>query len=395
MVSKAFRIGWIMKEKQTFINKAETVVLEVQKDGFAAYLTIKETVEFINEQDILTLLNLAGIKCGLERARQVCREQKIMKERGKPFLVAYAENPLPTVDIHWLNTSEEQILDEKKIAETLENGWYVLRDTVIAEIHLGYLTPGIVNIFGEEIDEDGIIRQFLQSIKGRNIEFDPESRTLIASTAGYVVRNDTEMIHVSDRLVVSHGLFDTGLSCKTNLMVQGDLERCSLRVAGSLKVEGCIAYCSSPGVFASGSIHCHSALGSVLCCGGEITFSDHVEECKLISDGGVTGIGEAQIIGGYCSSGGPIRVGILGNEKGNLPDMEIAVAPFTKELCRTEDEIERSAFLHRFQKALDTVLREAGVEPEITVSSRIYGSFFIRKYGRLINVTQEAVQVSV
>lgn len=384
-----------MKEKQTFINKAETVVLEVQKDGFSAYLTIKETAEFINEKDILTLLNLAGIKHGLERARQIHAEQNITKEIGKPFLVAYAENPLPNVEIQWCNSAEEEILDETHIGDSLESGWYVLRDTVIAKITIESITAGMVNIFGEEIDEELVISQFLQSLKGRNIEFDPESKTLIATAAGYVVKDTSGMIHVSDRLTLPHGLTGKTVSCKTNLVVQGDLEGCSLRVAGSLKVEGCVAFCEKPGIFVSGNIHCKSAEKSVLCCGGTIYFTQQIEHCKLISDGGITGTDEAQIIGGYCSSGGPIQIGILGDEKGNLPDMEIAVAPFTKELCRTEDEVERSAFLTRFQKALNMVLQDDRSDPEVIVSSRIYGTPYVRKYGRQVALTTQEAQVSV
>lgn len=384
-----------MKEKQTFTNKAETVVLEVQKDGFSAYLTIKETAEFINEKDILTLINLAGIKCGIERAQEVRSEQNIGKQVGKPFLVAYAENPLPAVEIHWLNTDKEGIFDEQLLQHHLDAGWYVLRNAVIAEIEVGALNSGMVNIFGEEIDEALIIRQFLQSVKGRNIKFDPETKTLIATTSGYVIRDANGCMHITDRLVVTSDVPEGRIYCKTDMVVQGNLENCAVRVAGSLKVEGSVHFCDTPGIFASGNIYCDSAEGSILCCGGSIHFVHQLRDCKLITDGGVVGADTGQMIGGYCSSGGSVQIGILGDERGCLPDVEIAVAPFTKELCKTEDEIERRAFLSRFQKALNTVLREDMTEPEVVVSSRIYGVARMRKYGRLITMNQEEVQVSV
>jgi len=68
-----------MPEKKIISNESGSLVLEVSEDGFSAYLTIKDSGQMIDENEITSLLNVAGIRAGVDEAILYNRQQKIKK----------------------------------------------------------------------------------------------------------------------------------------------------------------------------------------------------------------------------------------------------------------------------------------------------------------------------
>ena len=55
---------------QVYNNEEKNIVLEISDDGYNAYLTIDKPEEFINESDIIKLIEQSGIKYGIDAAKQ-------------------------------------------------------------------------------------------------------------------------------------------------------------------------------------------------------------------------------------------------------------------------------------------------------------------------------------
>ena len=53
---------------KTFSNQAGNLILELRRDTMSAWLTIKKSNKLINENDILALIESAGIKTGFDEA---------------------------------------------------------------------------------------------------------------------------------------------------------------------------------------------------------------------------------------------------------------------------------------------------------------------------------------
>ncbi|MCD6181062.1 MAG: DUF342 domain-containing protein [Candidatus Cloacimonetes bacterium] len=369
-----------MRDLQRFSNAAETVVLEVDKDGFSAYLTIAETADFINEKEILTLLNLAGIKHGIERAEIKRREEGLPKEAGKPFLVAFAENSLPRISFDFVvphGTFLPSIIDD---INSLNDATFVQNQQHIATVVIEECADSAYNIFGEEIDASFATRTQLKTLVGKNISYDETNNQLFATAAGYLGKTDEGALFVQDAVELHATLRNCEASCKTSFHITGDVIESRLTIDGSLTVDGLIQNCGGEGILALGSISFRNCENSTILAGGHINIQEAVIGCKMVAEKGVKGSEESLIIGGYTSSGGDISVGILGSREKDT-DVEIAVKPFIKEYFRRYDNPPYQRFIKLYQAALSQCFEEDCIFPTVKINTSINGRCRIRKQG--------------
>jgi hypothetical protein len=231
--------------KIEFSNQNGSLTLTVSPDKFEAYLTLKSSDFFYNEEEISELIALTGINTGFQEAREYLRRQGILRLVDKPFLIAKGIMPtLPNavyrLKEHLQAITYQTLITKQKEPNQLGKPNYVTAGVVLGNAELeGEITPGI-SVFGEEVG----IENPMALLVGKNVVYDLEKKQFVAETNGYLHIDEKRRLSISERIELDGELqigADEKLTFVGDLCIGGDLlGNSSLTVFGNLEVGGSV-----------------------------------------------------------------------------------------------------------------------------------------------------------
>lgn len=337
----------------TFTNKQGNLILEISEDKLSAWLIIKKTGRLIDEQEILDLIDEAGIKYGFEGALRYTRKHNLVREFDLKFPIAMckATSIHQTIN-HYFDVEEAKDfsahLDPLRISRLscLEAG------TVLADFsdNIFEREGSIYNVLGEMISFDPKQLEGDKSLAGENVVFDAEKGRFTSTKAGYVSIDDDGRMHIVDELYFSGDLSGVkDLRLPVNLSVDGNVEDSSLWVGGNLLVTGRISQsqvycggdlqvkqeiedCRKPGMEVLGSVECSRIQGTRLLCKGELTCGG-IDQCEIVGELGVRVYDDGGISNSNVQSINRIQAGFVGQpDARSFTQLEITISPFHKTL---------------------------------------------------------------
>ncbi|MFA7543115.1 MAG: FapA family protein [Candidatus Cloacimonadaceae bacterium] len=353
-------------------NKSGNLILELRQESASAWLTIKRSGRLIDEQEILDLLDEAGIKTGFDEALEYIRRHSLEKEYDIPFPIALSHIQEGTAQIK-LNYHFDKSLTEEKLKRLdlyeLSQLSYTEAGSIIAQYsdNIFEREGSIYDIFGEliippEVDEDEAF-----ALAGNNVSY--LAREYAAEKSGYPYIDNKGRICILDSyicqvqdlpslgairsplaLTLVGDLKGYNIAVANRLIVQGSLMDCSVFCEKDLVVEGEIIDCKHAGIQVLGSLQLRSASGSRLLVRQNLEFSGNIQDSELYIDGDIRGTtGESAILGGITQASGNIDIAIAGGK--DQTELEIAISPFyrallmqmTKEMVRLRQEDDEDA----------------------------------------------------
>lgn len=416
-------------------NKSGNLILELRKESASAWLTVKRSDRLVDEQDILDLIDEAGIKAGFNEAIQMMRERGLEKDFDIPFPIAVSHNEdcSHELKLHYhfdatLTREQISILGLKDLAKLS----YASKGDCLAAYsdNIFEREGSIYDIFGELISPMAVDDEQAQKLAGTKVGY--EAGEYVALATGYPYLDDDGKICILDSLTIKADCCDADEAIRSPLALEilGDIENCNIAVANSLKVtgnikdcsvfcekdlvvEGSIIGCMNPGIQVLGDLQVCSIIRSRVLVRHDVRFRDSINDSTLALDGSITGLTEeSNISGGVCQAANDIRIGIAGGD--SETEIEIAISPFyramlmqmTKELVRLRDEGEDLAIaklqerINRCEAELDKqlnafLIRDPDDKKRVLVSTQVYPKtvFRILKHVYPIKNAQRGIEL--
>ena len=322
-----------MKNNRIFTNDKKNIILEISEDSLSAYLTIKESGKFINESEILDILKKAGIKKGLNRAREFLNLNLIKKEFDKPFLIAHRAD-IEDMDISYLFDMGRSYDPVNFISVfELSDLEVVKKDGALAQMKFSDSEgkETLYDIFGNEIDLKEVQSHSINNFLGKNVYFSPEKNQILAEMSGYPYVDSQKKINVESDFELNESFSKVSLDIKGNFIINGNINQSKIDVDGNLKVNGNIKNCLKDGLFVNGDVEFESAENSKIACKGKMIFNKNTSFCVLSSNEEIIGGEDSSLIGGLTQSGKSIEIANIGSPFSVPTEVEITIAPYLKE----------------------------------------------------------------
>ena len=416
-------------------NKSGNVILELRQDTGSAWLTIRRSTRLIDEQDILDLLDEAGIKTGFDEALQLMRKRGLEKEYDIPFPIAvsHTEEQQREVKInyHFDFSLDAEGMENLKLQDLAQLSYAQAGDCLASYSDNIFEREGsIYDIFGElitplQIDETEAVKQAGINVRYADNEF-------IAETTGYPYLDSMGRICILSELMLraesctNEALIRSPLALKitgdiencniavaNNLQIIGNVRNCSIHCDKDLVIQGMIQECRNPGIQVLGSLRVQSIANSRILVREDIHFESEIINCQIACDGSIFGLSsDSTITGGISQAGNDIRIGIAGGEDDT--EIEIAISPFyrsllmqmTKELVRYKEDEDEEAVqnlrtrISRCETELDNQLnsflkRSTDQKKTVVVSSTVHPKtlFRILKHVYQIKTAQNGIEL--
>ena len=337
----------------TFTNKQGNLILEISEDKLSAWLIIKKTGRLINEQEILELIDAAGIKYGFDGALRYTRKHNLVREFDLKFPIAMckATSIHQTIN-HYFDVEEAKDFSAKIDPLRISRLSCLEAGTVLADFNVNIFERegSIYNVLGEMISFDPKQLEGDKSLAGENVVFDAERGRFTSTKAGYVSIDDDGRMHIIDELYVSGNLSgvhdlrlpvnlsvdgnveDSSLWIGGNLLVTGHINQSQVYCGGSLQVKQEIQDCRKPGIEVLGSVEGGLIKGSRLLCKGELSCNG-IDKSEIVGEKGVRVYGEGGISNSNVQSISLIQAGFVGQQgEPNFTQLEITISPFHKTL---------------------------------------------------------------
>lgn len=421
-----------MGNKIEYSNNENNIVLTVSEDNLEAYLEIRSCPDFLNEKDIVDLIDRSGIKFGIEAAKEYLQNKDYLKKFDEPFLIAKGEKfKEASVEFDVLFPLENNYSPEHPITG-LQNLVKVCANEPLAHLFITRdEVPGkdiFGNLMNSGLSPDDVINNYL----GENVYYSEERSQIFSETIGYPyleenkihVKSDFELEGNVDinyqnftlygNLKVNGNITDKiQINVKGNLEVNGELNDVDLIVGGNAKINGDIINSS---VSAQGNLTIDTAEDSTIISAQKIILKNHCHFCKIIAEKGLAGDNSTStIVGGITLSGDNIELAVAGNSSYLNTEIEISISPYlkenmlklNKELIRLTDssnpdkeriktlEDELHILESKFEEKLNQALfSEEDVPKHITVYKKIFGGTYLRILKKAVTVTEDQERVS-
>ncbi len=353
-------------------NPSGSLRLELRDDRLSAWLTIRDRNRLTDEQEILDLIEQAGIKTGFEEALRYMRKHGMEKEFDTAFPVAMCNHVKGEGKLnYYFNLDQAKHFDGIVSREELERLTCIEAGTVLADHSSNIFDrPGsIYDIYGEMLPDEDFDLNEIHKITGDNVVFDQVRHQLVAECAGFPRIDGDGRISVVKVLVLDGGVsgLAEGLRSPVDLEVRGDVASTPVTAAGKvtirgdltdsqvwcegdLQVDGQIRNCVQNEVRVLGNLACAGISDSRVLCRGRIEFSGAVSNSEVVADGGVHSP-RGSVSGGHLESSEDIILNTLGDQTGSPTEVEITLSPFhkallmqmTKELIRLKQDPESNA----------------------------------------------------
>ncbi len=350
-------------------NKAGNIILELRQETMSAWLTIKQTGKLVDENDILSLIEEAGIKTGFNEALAYVREHSLEKEFDVPFPIAICNISESSTTLRYrFNPDTHPELENGLSYAALQELGFFSAGEVVAEYSNNLFEQGgsIYDIFGELIDPGNVDLEKADTLAGENISFNSADKDYVASKPGFPYLDSEGRICLLDLVVLSAEDLPAGkelllqtdtviqgspaqaeITCYGNLRITGDLHSCNLLCRKDLDIDGEIIACRANGVHVMGDLTCKGIIGSKVLCKGQLRFSGTISESNIACEKEIIGEpGNSLISGGLVQSGNSISITNAGSGDGSKTEIEIAIMPYqrsllmqmTRELVRLKED---------------------------------------------------------
>jgi hypothetical protein len=329
------------------------VSLQISNDKMSAWMVIKKADKLVGEQEILDLIDQAGICYGFEDALDWIAEQGIQKDYDKPFPVAMCKpsSGEQKLNLHFdpVNTYSP---DQPWSFEDIKNWTFLSEGTVLADLSFNLFTAGgsVYNIFGE-LTSSSVSGHDLSGICGENVSYLAEKNSLIAQVTGYPYQDKEGKIHIVDSLVyngnlsnlsqplslasslvINGSIINSSLIALKDIIVNGDIEASQVYTEGSLTVTGKITSCQPGGVTVLKDLVVQSIMTSIVIVKGTLKFAYGITGSRVVAEGGISGdYDHSSIIGSQIQTSVSIDIASAGNNDGIDTELEICISPFIKE----------------------------------------------------------------
>jgi uncharacterized protein (DUF342 family) len=416
-------------------NKSGNVILELRQDTGSAWLTIRRSGRLVNEQDILDLIDEAGIKTGFEEALEIMRRRGLEKEYDVPFPIAVShseqENREVKLSYHFDAQTNTERLSKLTLPELAQLSYAQKGDCLATYSDNIFEREGsIYDIFGELITPVQVDETEALKLVGENVRY--EDNEYIAEATGYPYLDNNMRISIMNSmriqadsctpdmpirsplaLEISGDIQNCNIAVANNLTILGSVRNCSIHCEKDLVVEGSISESRNPGIQVLGSLKAKSISESRVLVRHDIDFEESIRDSFIACDGSIRGDTEdSTITGGVCQAADNIEIGIAGGA--GETEIEIAISPFyrailmqmTKEMVRFKEEEDEAAIselqarISRCESELDSQLnaflkRESDEKKSVTVSSKVYPKtlFRVLKHVYQIKNPQNGIQL--
>lgn len=334
-------------------NRAGTLRLELRDDRLSAWLTIRSHGRLIDEQDILDLIEEAGIKTGFEEAARYMRKHGLEKDFDIPFPIAMCDRVKGESKLNYffdLNIAKN--FTGRVRPEELARLTCIEAGTVIADYSSNIFDRqgSIYDIYGEMLQDEEFDLEAAGQVAGDNVTFSLDKRHFVTERKGFVSVDENGRIGIIEKLVVEGDISDameelrspadlevwgniinSTLFCAGNVELRGDIINSTLNCRGDLVLCGEIQDCCQPGVEIGGNLCCKGIKASRVLCQGSISFEDTVEGSEIAADGGLEAE-KGSLRGGQIECGGNVVLRELGDPSGGETRLEITIGPYNKAL---------------------------------------------------------------
>lgn len=333
---------------ERYTNSREDIIIEITENKMCAMMTIKREGGVIEQDEILALMNDAGITNGFVSSI----DQEGEKLLHKPFKIAEVKgiNQEITVDLYYKN-------EELYFPKTPLNEANIFRLVYVQKgSPIGKLT------FNEEmLSRKDVLGNYLISLKGRNsvidkykgenISFNLDTMEYLAEINGYLSLDQSGKYSIVNKLTINQDIGrDYGnIYILGNLTIRGDVINVRhIRILGALTIEGnvvqsnlyaeqgiiikgIIKNCNSGGVTSPGNIECQDIRDSKVFSGSELIVGGSVINSRLVGEVAIEVADDAEVLASDLNSSRSIKVGNVKNSSEANSNLEISVSPYTKE----------------------------------------------------------------
>ncbi|MBT5420653.1 MAG: DUF342 domain-containing protein [Candidatus Cloacimonetes bacterium] len=322
-------------EGKIYTNSDKSLYLTISKDDLSAYLTIQDNGNMIDEKEISNLLSSVGVKNGLDEAIDYNAKNEITKEIGEPFLIALANVTRSEAGIKYnfdiescINPDQQYEMDDLSQFEKVE------KDQAIADVSASEIQSGDADIFGNVVSTDNGHQVNVDDIMGNNVHFSAETNQILATEAGYPYLNHENKLFIRSTFI-SQDIHDTNKKIYGSTTIEGVISNSNLEIFGDLWVKGNVRGCKQGGIIVHGDVILDYAENSDIYASGNITIHHNARNCLMYANGGIEATENSSISGGVIQGGEGLEVFTVGSPLNILTEVEIAIAPFTKEQIRT------------------------------------------------------------
>lgn len=354
---------------KTFTNKQGNLILEIRDQGMSAWMTIKASGKLVDENEILALIDQAGIKAGFEDALRYISQHNLEKDFDHPFPLALCNTGAATTKLRYYFDREHKP-DPAKLLDSLQQSdlSYVLPGTVLADYssNLFDRQGSIYNIFGEIIPNENVDAGMADEKAGQNVDFDPQRNAYVARRTGYPYLDRAGQISILDMITITDstqiqsplrtplsvicessisgleilaqgsieirgGIENCSLSSDAGITILGNCSRSELTAKHEITVNGDIIDCHEDGLNSGGDLSCNSIVDSLILCRAVLHLNGQVTGSRIVAEKGIKGHREqSSIANSHVQSSGDIELGSLGSVDGGETDMEITISPYYK-----------------------------------------------------------------
>jgi hypothetical protein len=385
------------------------VTLEVADDKFSAYITIKESDDFISETDITKLFKEAGITHGINNALDNLRKTGFKKKCNVPFLVAHGSVPDTEYEVSYAFEFTNCVtgVDVNSLKE-LTGMKTIKADMPMANIIFSDGDGGGINIFGENVKQGIIGAVNVDKILGKNVYFLAETNQVFSKKSGYPYLKGNKL-NVKSEFILPSIDNEQDLKLFGDYTINENITESQIMVEGDLRVNGSILNCKANGILINGNADIVSAENSKIICSGDINLAGSVSSSFLSAGESITGNENSSIAGGITQCGKNVKIGTAGSPFGISTNIEVAANPYLKEYVKViskekeeliksygEDslDVEKKRNLQflaekKMKKQMMDILAETEPSNSIAVDNNIYPGTVFRIYNHSLNISEE------
>ncbi|MCD4820221.1 MAG: hypothetical protein K8S23_16185 [Candidatus Cloacimonetes bacterium] len=362
----------------------------------SAYLTIFDTGEIINEEEIVEFINDSGIKYGFQTAKKKISELNEKKQFGKPFLIALSDKSDQKVEFQFL-LNRKNFLNPNLTLDinNILNKEVVKENDAIINVITKDSELQSLNILGEKFIENSKASILIENFIGENVYYSTGKNQICAQKSGYPYLDNKNRICVKSEIIITKDIINKDLHIICDLIVKGNIIDSQVVVEKNLTVEGEI--CSPEKiVFVKKDLDVNDINHSIILCKGNLNFKEKIQRSNVNVDKFVFGSFNSEISESNVQAGEGIIAATVGSNRAEKTELEISILPVLKyqmsELGFTEQNYEI-----KYENRLIKVLRQNFAESSIKIFKIVFPNSYFRILNRseLINKKQESYSISL
>jgi len=391
-----------------------SISIRINEDKMSAWMYIHKTGKIIDELEILSLIQDAGIRNGFDEALEWMAENGYNKDYEKPFPVAICKASInkEQIKLHF-DTEKAYNQDKEWNFKDIVSWSCVEPGKTLADIPLSDFmdTSNSLNIYGEPASDVANMLT-LNSYIGTNVSLDIDGKRIISEIRGYPYLDTEGRICVADRityvgdikfisvpvtlgasLTVEGSINKTHLSMTRDLTIKGNIINSEINTEGNLVVEGDILECQGTGIVVTQDIRVKGISDSLVLCMGNIYFENVISGSRIVAEKQIAGDPDkSQIFASQVMSYKNVDVADIGSPEGTDTEIEITVSPFLKErlmqMTKVMDKLKMSPILNKdkidtFSKKLKIVEEDLSREMTRYLNTKVEQPRFVKARNQL------------